>query len=103
MRYDIILHTKAEQELDQLYDYIADRAGPSVAWNYISGVRQFVEGLADFPERGSLREGNVPGLRIIGYRRSLSVAFAVRGSRVLVLGFFYNGRLATEEMLQERL
>jgi len=99
----IILHQKAEEELDQLYDYIADHAGPSAAWKYISGIREFADGLATFPERGTVREGPIPGLRIIGYRRSLSVAFVVQEKRVLILGFFYNGRLATNEILEERL
>lgn len=103
MRRTIIIHEKAEKELDALYDYIADRAGPPVAWNYVVGIRKFIEDMAEFPERGTVREGPVPGLRIIGYRRSLSIAFVVQEEQVVILGFFYNGRLATTEILEERL
>jgi hypothetical protein len=39
----------------------------------------------------------------IGYRRSLSIAFVVREEEILILGFFYDGRLATAEILDERL
>lgn len=102
-RYEVVLHAEAEEELAQLYDYIDDRAGPDIAWNYVSGIRKFVEGLAEFPERGTVRESAVPGLRIIGYRRSVSIAFAVREKKVLILGFFYNGRLAAIDVLEERL
>jgi toxin ParE1/3/4 len=59
--------------------------------------------MAEFPERGTVRDGPVPGLRIIGYRRSLSIAFVVQEERVVILSFFYNGRLATTEILEERL
>jgi toxin ParE1/3/4 len=103
MPHALIIHEKAEEELDALYDYIADRAGPSIAWNYVVGIRKFVEDMAEFPERGTVREGTVPGLRIIGYRRSLSIAFVADDERLLILGFFYNGRLATDELLEERL
>ncbi|MBW6421175.1 type II toxin-antitoxin system RelE/ParE family toxin [Rhizobium sp. XQZ8] len=103
MRHEVVLHALAEEELGQLYDYIVGNSGPVIAWKYILGVRQFIEGLADFPERGTIREGSVPGLRIIGYRRSLSIAFHFHEGRVVILGFFYNGRLATSEILEERL
>lgn len=45
----------------------------------------------------------MPGLRIIGYRRAVSIVFAVDGERVLILGIFYAGRNITPELLEERL
>ncbi|TIP98758.1 MAG: type II toxin-antitoxin system RelE/ParE family toxin, partial [Mesorhizobium sp.] len=45
----------------------------------------------------------MPGLRIIGYRRTVSIAFAVDGERVLILGIFYRGRNITPEFFEERL
>lgn len=45
----------------------------------------------------------MPGLRIVGYRRAVSIAFAVEGERVLILGIFYGGRNITTELLEERL
>jgi len=41
-------------------------------------------------------------VRIIGYRRSVSIAFAVRSDRVLILGVFYGGRDITADLLQNR-
>ncbi|WP_319023043.1 hypothetical protein [Mesorhizobium sp. B1-1-8] len=43
------------------------------------------------------------GLRIVGYRRAVSIAFAVESERVLILGIFYGGRNITPELLGERL
>ncbi|MCZ8548777.1 hypothetical protein OOJ09_31925, partial [Mesorhizobium qingshengii] len=44
----------------------------------------------------------MPGLRIVGYRRAVSIAFAVEGERVLILGIFYAGHNITPELLEER-
>lgn len=103
--YGIVLHRQAEEELRQLYHELAsdDKAGPDVAWNYVSGIRQFITELATFPKRGTVREGRVPGLRIIGYRRSVSIAFVVEEAHVLVLGVFYGGQDITVEALEGRL
>lgn len=62
----------------------------------------FIEGLEASPQRGTIRESPIPGLRIIGYKRSVSVAFSVRGDDVLILGVFARGRDITEEILKER-
>lgn len=103
--YKIILHERAEGELRQLYRDLAsdDKAGPVIAWNYVSGIRQFITELATFPKRGTVRDGLIPGLRIIGYRRSVSIAFVVEEAHVLVLGVFYGGQDITLEALEARL
>lgn len=105
MKYKIILHERAEAELRQLYRDLAsiDKAGPVVAWNYVSGIRRSIMELATFPKRGTVRDGLVPGLRIIGYRRSVSIAFVVEEAHVLVLGVFYGGQDITVEALEGRL
>jgi toxin ParE1/3/4 len=102
VRYRIIYHDKADAELDELYEQIALRAGPVIAGNYVRGIYDFVDGLTTFPERGTVREGNIPGLRIIGYRRSVSVAFVVKGNDVMILGVFHRGQNITLEELEER-
>lgn len=58
----------------------------------MDGVITFIESLETFPERGSVRESVIPGLRIIGYRRSVSVAFSVRDGDIFILGVFARGR-----------
>jgi toxin ParE1/3/4 len=102
MRYRVVLHQKAEDELNALYDTIAGNAGPTTAWNFVSGIRTFCSQLSDFPERGTQRVELMRGLRIIGYRRSVSIAFAVETDTVIILGIFYGGRNFTAEMFEER-
>lgn len=102
MAHRIIYHPEAEAELDRLYTDIALEAGERTAGDYVDGVISFIEGLETFPERGTVRESRVAGLRIIGYRRSVSVAFSVRGSDVLILGVFARGRDINDEILEDR-
>ncbi len=45
----------------------------------------------------------MPRLRIVGYRRAVSIAFAVEGERVLILSIFYAGHNITLELLEEQL
>ncbi|MBY5347957.1 type II toxin-antitoxin system RelE/ParE family toxin [Rhizobium leguminosarum] len=102
MAYRIIYHPKAEAELDKLYADIAVQAGTGIAGDFVQALITFIESLDTFPERGSVRESRIPGLRVIGYRRSVSVAFSVSGDDVKILGVFARGRNIADELLQER-
>ncbi|MBX5001586.1 type II toxin-antitoxin system RelE/ParE family toxin [Rhizobium lentis] len=102
MAYRILYHPKAEAELDKLYDDIAVEAGTAIAGAFVDALITFIEGLETFPERGTVRQSRIPGLRVIGYRRSVSVAFSVIGNDVNILGVFARGRDITDEILEER-
>jgi toxin ParE1/3/4 len=103
MTRPLIVHPDAADELDQLYDYIAEQSGSARAWSYVVSVRSFLHDLCAYPERGSLRSGSLEGLRIIGFRRRVSIAFVVRENDVLVLGFFYAGRNIDPALLGQRV
>lgn len=103
MAHRIVFHPKAESELEALYDDIAERASTTIAWKFIVGIRDHCLGLSTFPQRGTERLEIMPRLRIIGYRRAVSIAFAVERERVLILGIFYAGRNITPELLEDRL
>jgi toxin ParE1/3/4 len=103
MEYVVRLHERAEAELDQMYDDIALVAGPEIAGKYVGGLYELIGGLATFAERGTVREGRIPGLRVIGYRRSVSVAFVVEKDEVTILGVFRRGKNITSEILKDRI
>jgi plasmid stabilization system protein ParE len=48
--------------------------------------------LGTFPHRGSLRDHIRPGLRVIGFRRRVSIAFTVDQDAATILGIFYGGQ-----------
>jgi len=85
-----------------LYEQIAERAGLLIAGSYLNGIYDFIERLTTFPQRGSVRESRVDGLRIIGYRRSVSIAFVVRDDTVSILGVFHRGKNISKAELEER-
>lgn len=92
MTYQVVFTLKAEVHLDELYRFIADAATPDVAAGYVDAVVRYCEGLAEFPQRGSLRDDIRPGLRTTSYRKRTVVAFVVLGDAVAILGIFHGGR-----------
>ena len=48
--------------------------------------------LQTFPERGTIRDRVLPGLRIIGFERTASIAFRVQGDTVEILRILRKGQ-----------
>ncbi len=91
-RRQIIYTADAATDLETIYDTVAEAADTVVAAQYDRRLREFCEGLAYGAERGSLRDDIRPHLRVIGFERRISVAFAVEGDRVVILRLFYGSR-----------
>jgi toxin ParE1/3/4 len=49
-------------------------------------------GLSTFPLRGTQRDDLLPGLRVTGFERRVTIAFVVTADAVLIEGIFYGGR-----------
>lgn len=75
MALEIIFSPEAEDDLVQLYLYIADRSGEAVALRYVERIEAYCLSFTDFPERGLSREDLLPGLRVVGFERRVSIAF----------------------------
>jgi len=88
----------ARDDLFALYDWIAEAGSPDTALAYVERIEAFCTGLDLASERGSLRDDVRPGLRIVGFERSATIAFMVEDKRVVVLRVFYGGRNWTELM-----
>lgn len=92
MRYRVSYSKRALAQLEALYLYIADAAGPERAMAFVSSITDYCEGLEIFPLRGTLREDIRPGLRLLGFRRRVTVALTVTDDTVNILGVFYGGQ-----------
>lgn len=92
MTHRVVFAPEAVDDLRGLYDLIADASLPERALAYVEGLRRYCLGLAELPERGTRRDAIRPGLRIIGYRRRVTVAFQVTGTTVIILRLLYGGR-----------
>lgn len=87
--------SEAQAQLDAIEDYIAIASGfPATAAHFVDDIIAYCESFETFPERGTRRDDLLPGLRIVGYRKSVTVAFRVSdNAQVLsVVGIFYGGQ-----------
>lgn len=92
MEYRVIFHPRAVRELNELHDYIAEQGSPRRARDFVGRIRDHCLGFATFPERGTVRDDIMPGVRVSGFRRRVSIVFSVEADAVWILGIFYGGR-----------
>lgn len=92
--YGVVFAPEAEDDLAELYDYIAEHGSPTVAARYTEAIIEYCEGLASFAHRGTRRDDIRPGLRITNYKRRAVIAFEVNegSNTVAILGVYYGGR-----------
>ena len=91
--YEVRYSRRATNDLKDLYRSIVRRGGgTTTALAYVERIRLACERLSDFPERGTLRVGVRPGLRIIGFERRVTIAFLVAGHEVVIARIAYAGR-----------
>jgi toxin ParE1/3/4 len=88
----VVFAETAKADLDDIFAWIADRAGLKVALAYTSRVERFCLAMTPFPQRGTLRNDIRPGLRTLGFERRVTIAFTVRGDEVIILRILYAGR-----------
>ena len=88
----MVFTPEAEDQIGELYRYIAEAATIEVATGYVEAVISYCEGLTQFPLRGLARDDIRPGLRTISYKKRTVVAFAVLDDTVAIIGVFHGGR-----------
>lgn len=76
------------RHLDSLHEYITTHASESRADDYIGRIAAFCKGLTTFPMRGTRRDDLLPGLRVAGFKRRVTIAFVVTDTAVLIEGVF---------------
>ena len=99
MTFELVIDPRAEADLTEIYDFIAERSGWQRAATYIASIERLCFGLTNFPERGRSRDDLKPGLRAIAHRRRVLIAYAIDGRRVVILRVFNAGRNVTPEAL----
>ncbi|RDJ26707.1 type II toxin-antitoxin system RelE/ParE family toxin [Bosea caraganae] len=90
--FRVLFAPEAQDDLDALFAYIADRSGRSPARSFTGSLTDYCLGLGIAPERGTRRDDLAPGLRLLGYRRRATIAFVVTADEVIVLRILYRGR-----------
>ena len=88
---EVVFRPAAREDLRSLYDYI-ELDSPANAARYVEQIQAYCMKLADFPERGTPRDDLRPGIRILGFRRRVSIAFVIFEDRVEIARLLYGGR-----------
>lgn len=99
--YSVVFTPEAEEQLVELYLYIAENATAEVALRYTSAVVERCESLGTLPHRGTPRDDIRPGLRTVPYRRRTVIAYAVDADQVSIIGVFHGGRDYEAELQPE--
>jgi len=91
-RRRVMFTPEARFDLFEIYDWIAAKAGFQIAISYIERIEAYCLGFELASERGHRRDDISLGLRIVGFERRVTIAFAVDDDRVTVLRLFYGGQ-----------
>jgi toxin ParE1/3/4 len=97
----VIFTPLAERHIDQLHEYITEHANEERADGYIGRIVDYCNGFKTFPHRGTKRDDLLPGLRVAGFERRVTIAFVVTEEAVLIEGIFYGGRDFEAALLEE--
>jgi toxin ParE1/3/4 len=88
----VIFTPLAARHIDGLHEYIAVHGSEERADGYVGRIVDFCNGLSTFPLRGTQRDDLLPGLRVTGFERRVTIAFIVPADAVLIEGIFHGGR-----------
>lgn len=103
-RYEVLLTHAAEQDLESIHNYIAEFDCVANANYVLDQLMEVVEGLAQFPERGSYPK-ELAALGIKEYRQTAfkpyRVIYRVIGSQVIIY-LIIDGRRDMQSALARR-
>ena len=104
-KYDVLLTEGAEQDLESIYDYIAEFDCKANADYVLDRLLEVVESLTAFPERGAYPK-ELAALGIRDYRQTVfkpyRVIYRVIGQRVYIY-VIADGRRDIQSLLARRL
>ena len=88
----VIFTPLAERQINGLHAYITTQSSEARVDGYVGRIVDFCSGFTTFPLRGIQRDDLLPGLRVTGFDRRVTIAFVVTSDAVLVEGIFYGGQ-----------
>jgi len=88
----IVYAQSALSDLIAMESWIAEQGAPRTAAAYVERLQDRIATLAQVPLRGLDRGDLLPGLRIMPFEASATIAFSVDDGAVVILRVFYRGR-----------
>lgn len=93
MLYEVVFAPEANDQLEELFLYIADKDSVPTAERYTNAIIVTCEDLAMFPHRGMPRDDIRPGLRVTHHKGRAIIAYSIDDipRLVTILGVYYGG------------
>lgn len=94
MAATVLFDRAAADDIAAIRDYLTDARDITFANAFAARIVTYCESFGALPHRGTKRDDLLPGLRTVGWRSTITVAFRVSrdSSSVVILGVFYRGR-----------
>jgi toxin ParE1/3/4 len=89
---NVVLAEAAWGDLDEVYDWVADRTDPDTAQRYVMRILRQCGSLGEFPHRGTPRDDLAEDVRTIAFERRATIAYRVREDVVTILRILHHGR-----------
>ncbi|MEO1746275.1 MAG: type II toxin-antitoxin system RelE/ParE family toxin [Pseudomonadota bacterium] len=96
-RYHVAYSETSQADISNIYFNIAKTVGPKAARAFVARLKAFCNAFDIAPNRGTLQTDIQHDLRIVGFERSITVAFRIKDDRVEFLRFFAKGTNWAEE------
>ncbi|MBV8848482.1 MAG: type II toxin-antitoxin system RelE/ParE family toxin [Methylobacteriaceae bacterium] len=96
----VLFSDAAQIDLDNLFEWLAERAGVEIRARLYPANQTEMYCAAALPERGTRRDEILPGLRTIGFERRVTIAFMVEDGNVIILAVAYGGRQLNADQLR---
>jgi len=93
MNLPVIVSPRAQNDLDELEEYLARRFSERNAAKYIDRIIAACKSLAIAPYRGTRHDDIRPGVRSTGFEGRVTIYFEVRDDAIAILYVLYAGRL----------
>ena len=98
MTREVFYSPAAYSDFTSIYEWIEPKSSHEVAHAFVMSIFEYCEDLCVFPFRGVSRADLAPGLRIVGFKKRVTIAFVVSDSIVEIHGIFYGGRDVESDM-----
>ena len=92
MTISLVYRPAARADLENIYDWIADRADPQTAFDYVARLQATSEKLLSFPRQGTPRDDLAPGLRTIAFERRAIIVYREEGATLRIVRIVHRGR-----------
>ncbi len=101
MEYRLSFRKEAQSDLDDLYDFLADRGGREVAARFVERIVASCYAITHFPGRGQPRDDLSVGIRTMPFRRRALIAYRIVHDEVVIVRIFFAGRDYESELADD--